>query len=193
MFESLGDRLQGVFKELRGEGHLTDYHLESALRQIRLSLLEADVALPVVRDFTARVKERAVGAKVTQQLSPAQEVTKIVRDELIALLGGATSDIAFQGTPAVILLAGLQGSGKTTSAAKLARHLKTRGRYPLVVAADLTRPAAVQQLVILGKQIGIPVFEPGSLKNPVEVAREGVREAKQTGRDTVIVDTAGRL
>lgn len=193
MFESLSDRLQGVFKELRGEGHLTDYHLDSALRQIRLSLLEADVALPVVRQFTARVKERAVGAQVTQQLSPAQEVTRIVRDELIALLGGPMADVSLEGRPTVILLAGLQGSGKTTSAAKLARHLKTRGRYPLVVAADLTRPAAVQQLVALGKQIGIPVYEPGSRTDPVEVAREGVREAKQTGRDTVIVDTAGRL
>jgi len=193
MFESLGDRLNGVFKELRGEGHLTDYHLETAFRQIRLALLEADVALPVVRDFTARVKEKAIGAKVTQQLSPAQEVTRIVRDELIALLGGTTSELALSKTPAVILLAGLQGSGKTTSAAKLALHLKGRGRYPLVVAADLTRPAAVQQLVTLGKQIGIPVYEPGDRKDAVEVAREGVREAKQTGRDTVIVDTAGRL
>jgi signal recognition particle subunit SRP54 len=193
MFESLGDRLAGVFKELRGEGHLTDFHLDTALRQIRLALLEADVALPVVRDFTARVKEKAVGAKVTQQLSPAQEVTRIVRDELIGLLGGATSDLALQKRPAVILLAGLQGSGKTTSAAKLALHLKGRGRYPLIVAADLTRPAAVQQLVTLGKQIGIPVYEPGGRRDAVEVAREGVREAKQTGRDTVIVDTAGRL
>jgi signal recognition particle subunit SRP54 len=193
MFESLGDRLAGVFKELRGEGHLTDFHLDTALRQIRLALLEADVALPVVRDFTARVKERAVGAKVTQQLSPAQEVTRIVRDELIALLGGATAELALQKRPAVILLAGLQGSGKTTSAAKLALHLKGRGRYPIVVAADLARPAAVQQLVTLGRQIGIPVYEPGARKDPVEVAREGVREARQTGRDTVIVDTAGRL
>jgi signal recognition particle subunit SRP54 len=193
MFESLGDRLAGVFKELRGEGHLTDFHLDTAFRQIRLALLEADVALPVVRDFTAKVKERAIGAKVTQQLSPAQEVTRIVRDELIALLGGATVELALQKRPAVILLAGLQGSGKTTSAAKLALHLKGRGRYPLVVAADLTRPAAVQQLVTLGRQIGIPVYEPGTRKDPVEVAREGVREARQTGRDTVIVDTAGRL
>jgi signal recognition particle subunit SRP54 len=193
VFESLGDRLQGVFKELRGEGHLTDYHLDSALREIRLSLLEADVALPVVREFTARVKERAVGAKVTQQLSPAQEVTRIVRDELIALLGGSLAELSLQKRPAVILLAGLQGSGKTTSAAKLALHLKARGRYPLIVAADLARPAAVQQLVVLGKQVGIPVHEPASLEDPVSVAREGVREARQTGRDTVLVDTAGRL
>jgi signal recognition particle subunit SRP54 len=193
VFESLGDRLNGVFKELRGEGHLTDYHLDSAFRQIRLALLEADVALPVVREFTARVKEKAIGARVTQQLSPAQEVTRIVRDELIGLLGGATAELSLQKRPAVILLAGLQGSGKTTSAAKLALHLKGRGRYPLVVAADLTRPAAVQQLVTLGRQIGIPVYEPGGRKDPVEVAREGLREARQTGRDIVIVDTAGRL
>jgi signal recognition particle subunit SRP54 len=193
VFESLGDRIQGVFKELRGEGHLTEYHLDQALRQIRLSLLEADVALPVVRQFTAKVKERAVGAKVTQQLSPAQEVTRIVRDELAALLGGEVCDLALQGKPAVIALVGLQGSGKTTSAGKLARLLKTRGRYPLVVAADLARPAAVEQLATLGRQIGVPVFEPGSRTDPVEVARAGVREAKQTGRDTVIVDTAGRL
>ncbi|HEY3204391.1 MAG TPA: signal recognition particle protein [Thermoanaerobaculia bacterium] len=193
VFESLGDRIQGVFKELRGEGHLTEFHLDSALRQIRLSLLEADVALPVVRQFTTRVKERAVGARVIQQLSPAQEVTRIVRDELIALLGGEAADIALAGKPAIIALVGLQGSGKTTSAAKLARHLKTRGRYPLVVAADLARPAAVEQLETLGRQIGVPVFGPGSRTDPVEVAREGVREAKQTGRDTVIVDTAGRL
>ena len=193
MFESLSDRMQGVFKELRGEGHLTDFHLDQALRQIRLSLLEADVALPVVKTFTEKVKERAVGAKVAQQLSPAQEVTRIVRDELRALLGGELADIALSGKPAVIALVGLQGSGKTTSAAKLARHLKTRGRYPLVVAADLARPAAVAQLVTLGKQIGVPVFEPGGLQDPVEVARAGVREARQTGRDTVIVDTAGRL
>ncbi len=193
MFESLSDRMQGVFKELRGEGHLTEFHLEQALREIRLCLLEADVALPVVKRFTEKVKERAVGAKVAQQLSPAQEVTRIVRDELRALLGGEAADVALTGKPAVIALVGLQGSGKTTSAAKLARHLKTRGRYPLIVAADLARPAAVAQLVTLGRQIGVPVFEPGARQDPVEVAREGVREARQTGRDTVIVDTAGRL
>ena len=193
MFEALGDRLAGVFKELRGEGHLTEYHLDSALRQIRLSLLEADVALPVVREFIARVKEKAVGAKVIQQLSPAQEVTRIVRDELTALLGGEKSDLALVGRPAVIEMVGLQGSGKTTSAAKLALHLKGRGRYPLLVAADLSRPAAVSQLKTLGRQIGVPVFDPGDRQDAVEVAREGLTEARLTGRDTVILDTAGRL
>ena len=193
MFESLGDRIQGVFKELRGEGHLTDFHIETAFREIRLSLLEADVALPVVKQFTEKIREKAVGAKVAQQLSPAQEITRIVRDELRALLGGENATLDLQGKPAVIALVGLQGSGKTTSAAKLACLLKTRGRYPLVVAADLARPAAVQQLVTLGRQIGVPVFEPGKRTDPVEVAREGLREARQTGRDTLIVDTAGRL
>jgi signal recognition particle subunit SRP54 len=193
MFEGLGDRIQGVFKELRGEGHLTEYHLESALRQIRLSLLEADVALPVVKDFTERVKEKAVGGKVLQKLSPAQEVTRIVRDELMALLGGEASPLDLSGRPAVLALVGLQGSGKTTSAAKLALHLKSRGRYPLLVAADLSRPAAVSQLRTLGRQVGIPVFSPENARDPVAVASEGVREAKLTGRDTVLVDTAGRL
>jgi len=193
VFEALSDRLAGVFKELRGEGHLTEYHLDTALRQIRLSLLEADVALPVVRQFTARVQEKAVGAKVLQHLSPAQEVTRIVRDELVALLGGRNADLDLSGAPAVIAMVGLQGSGKTTSAAKLALKLKSRGRYPLLVAADLTRPAAVSQLKTLGRQIGVPVFDPGERRDAVEVAREGVREAKLTGRDTVVVDTAGRL
>jgi signal recognition particle subunit SRP54 len=192
VFEGLGDRIQGVFKELRGEGQLTEYHLETALRQIRLSLLEADVALPVVRQFTARVKEKAVGKRVLQQLSPAQEVTRIVRDELVALLGGQKADLALDGRPAVIAMVGLQGSGRTTSAAKLALHLKSRGRYPLLVAADLSRPAAVSQLKTLGRQIGIPVYD-STATDPVAVARDGVAEAKLTGRDTVIVDTAGRL
>ena len=193
MFEGLGDRIQGVFKELRGEGHLTDFHLESAFREIRLSLLEADVALPVVKQFTEKVREKAVGLKVMQKLSPAQEVTRIVRDELVALLGGEKKDVDLSGRPAVIAMVGLQGSGKTTSTAKLALHLKSRGRYPLLVGADLSRPAAVSQLRTLGKQIGVPVFSPEGAKDPVEVAREGVKEAKLTGRDTVLVDTAGRL
>jgi len=193
VFESLGDRIQGVFKELKGEGHLTEYHLDSALRQIRLSLLEADVALAVVRGFTERVREKAVGAKVMQQLSPAQEVTRIVRDELVALLGGQKEDLLLEGRPAIIEMVGLQGSGKTTSAGKLALYLKGRGRYPLLVAADLSRPAAVSQLKTLGRQIGVPVFEPGEGRDAVAVALEGVTEARLTGRDTVILDTAGRL
>jgi signal recognition particle subunit SRP54 len=193
MFEGLGDRLQGVFKELRGEGHLTEYHLDTALRQIRLSLLEADVALPVVRQFTARVKERAVGAKVLQQLSPAQEVTRIVRDELTALLGGRQSALDLSGRPAVLAIVGLQGSGKTTSAAKLALHLKGRGRYPLLVAADLTRPAAVSQLKTPGQTDRRSRVRP---RRPNRSGRGGARGARRGEVDRTghrLVDTAGRL
>ena len=194
MFEGLGDRLQRVFKELRGEGTLTDFHLETALREIRLSLLEADVSLPAVKEFLARVKQEAEGSKVATALSPAQEVTRIVRDELTRLLGGAVAELDYRARPLKILLAGLQGSGKTTTAAKLARFLKeTRGRHPLLVPCDLARPAAVAQLQTLGKKIGVPVFDPGRRKDPVEVARDAAREAALTGRDAVLFDTAGRL
>ena len=194
MFEGLGDRLQRVFKELRGEGTLTEFHLDSALREIRLSLLEADVSLPVVKAFLASVREQAVGEKVTTALSPAQEVIRIVRDQLVALLGGARADLDFRARPLVILLVGLQGSGKTTTAAKLARLLKeTRGRHPLLVACDLARPAAIAQLKTLGARIGVPVFDPGGRTDPVAVARDASEEARLTGRDTVIYDTAGRL
>jgi signal recognition particle subunit SRP54 len=194
MFEGLGDRLQRVFKDLRGEGTLTDFHLESALREIRLSLLEADVSLPVVKSFLEKVKSRATGQKVTTALSPAQEVTRIVRDELVVLLGGERSDLDSRRRPLSVLLVGLQGSGKTTSAAKLARLLQeTRGRYPVLVPCDLARPAAVDQLKTLGKKIGVPVFEPADRRDPVEVARDAGREASLTGRDVILYDTAGRL
>ena len=194
MFEGLGDRLQRVFKDLRGEGALNEFHLENALREIRLSLLEADVSLPVVKGFLAAVKDQALGQKVATALSPAQEVTRIVRDQLVALLGGARADIDSKSRPLSILLVGLQGSGKTTTAAKLARLLKeTRKRYPLLVPCDLARPAAVDQLQSLGKKIGIPVFDPAGRKDPVAVARDAASEASLTGRDAVIYDTAGRL
>ena len=194
MFEGLGDRLQRVFKDLRGEGTLNDFHLETALREIRLSLLEADVSLPVVKSFLANIKEEAAGQKVTTALSPAQEVTRIVRDQLVALLGGAQSDLDSKARPLSILLVGLQGSGKTTTAAKLARLLKeNRARYPLLVPCDLARPAAVSQLQTLGKKIGVPVFDPAGRGDPVLVAKDAAREASLTGRDVVLYDTAGRL
>ncbi len=194
MFEGLGDRLQRVFKDLRGEGTLNDFHLETALREIRLSLLEADVSLPVVKSFLANVKEEAVGQKVTTALSPAQEVTRIVRDQLVVLLGGVQADLDSKARPLSILLVGLQGSGKTTTAAKLARLLKeNRTRYPLLVPCDLARPAAVSQLQTLGKKIGVPVFDPAGRGDPVLVATDAAREAALTGRDVVLYDTAGRL
>ena len=194
MFEGLGDRLQRVFKELRGEGTLTEFHLETALREIRLSLLEADVSLSVAKSFLTKVKEQAVGEKVATALSPAQEVLRIVRDQLVALLGGERADLDMRSRPLVIVLVGLQGSGKTTTAAKLARLLKeTRGRHPLLVPCDLARPAAVAQLVTLGRKIGVPVFDPAGRRDPVDVARAAAEEARLTGRDAVIYDTAGRL
>jgi signal recognition particle subunit SRP54 len=194
VFEGLGDRLQRVFKDLRGEGALNEFHLETALREIRLSLLEADVSLPVVKGFLAAIKEKAVGQKVTTALSPAQEITRIVRDQLVALLGGAQADLDMKSRPLSILLVGLQGSGKTTTAAKLARFLKeSRKRYPLLVPCDLARPAAVAQLKTLGKKIGIPVFDPADRRDPVVVARDAANEAALTGRDVVLYDTAGRL
>ncbi len=194
MFEGLGDRLQRVFKELRGEGTLTEFHLETALREIRLSLLEADVSLPVAKSFLAKVKEQAIGDRVATALSPAQEVLRIVRDQLVALLGGERADLDVRSRPLVIVLVGLQGSGKTTTAAKLGRLLKeTRGRHPLLVPCDLARPAAVAQLVTLGRKIGVPVFDPAGRRDPVDVARAAAEEARLTGRDAVIYDTAGRL
>ena len=194
MFEGLGDRLQRVFKELRGEGTLTEFHLESALREIRLSLLEADVSLPVVKSFLAKVKDQAVGEKVATALSPAQEVLRIVRDQLVTLLGGARADLDLRARPVSIVLVGLQGSGKTTTAAKLARLLKeTRSRHPLLVPCDLARPAAVAQLATLGKKIGVPVFDVAGRRDPVDVARAAAAEARLTGRDAVLYDTAGRL
>lgn len=194
MFEGLGDRLQRVFKDLRGEGTLTDFHLDTALREIRLSLLEADVSLPVVKSFLSGVKEAAEGSQVATALSPAQEVTRIVRDRLTALLGGEEAQLDISRSPAHIMLVGLQGSGKTTTAAKLARLLqKTRGRHVLLAPCDLARPAAVAQLQTLGRALGVPVFDPAGRTDAVEVARAAAREALLTGRDTVIFDTAGRL
>jgi signal recognition particle subunit SRP54 len=193
MFEELSQKLEAALKALRGEGRITELNIAEAMRQVRRALLEADVHYEVARDFTERVKERALGQRVFAQVSPGQQLIKIVYDELVALLGGEHEDIRFSPhPPTVILLAGLQGSGKTTFAAKLAAYLKRRGRAPLLVAADVYRPAAAEQLTRLGGQIGVPVFripEPEA----VRAAQEGVREARRTARDVVIIDTAGRL
>ena len=192
MFESLTDRFEGILTRLRGRGRLSEADVDEVLREIRTALLEADVEIGVVRKFTTAVRERCVGLELSQSLSPGQQVIKIVNEELVAILGGETLQIRYASRPpTVILLAGLQGSGKTTASAKLARWFKQQGRNPLLVGADLQRPAAVEQLRVLGEQAGITVFsEPTA---PVEVARAGLEEARRLGRDVLIVDTAGRL
>ncbi|GAB3085627.1 signal recognition particle protein [Corynebacterium aquatimens] len=208
MFESLSDRLQTALKGLRGKGKLTEEDINATAREIRIALLEADVSLTVVRAFIKRVKERALGADVSEALNPAQQVIKIVDEELTAILGGETRRLNLaKNPPTVIMLAGLQGAGKTTLAGKLALHLSKQGHTPLLVACDLQRPGAVQQLEIVGKRAGVPTFAPDpgtsldshdhdmgtSHGDPVEVARAGIEEAKHTKADVVIIDTAGRL
>ncbi|GAA2092631.1 signal recognition particle protein [Actinomadura alba] len=197
MFETLSDRLTSVFTSLRSKGKLTEADINATAREIRVALLEADVALPVVKDFIARIKERATGAEVAQALNPAQQVVKIVNEELIEILGGETRRIRFAKTaPTVIMLAGLQGAGKTTLAGKLARWLKAEGHAPLLVAADLQRPNAVQQIQVLGERAGVAVFapEPGNgVGDPVQVARRSIDHARHAQHDIVLIDTAGRL
>ena len=192
MFDSLSSRLEGVIKKIRGKGRLTDDDVDEVLKEIRTALLEADVNVGVVRNVTGRIREQAVGARLSQALDPSQQIIKIVSNELTAMLGGETLKITYASRPpTVVLMAGLQGSGKTTNSAKLARWFKSQGRQPLMVGADLQRPAAVEQLRTLGRQIDVPVFsEPG---DPVSTARRGLEEARRLGRDVLIVDTAGRL
>jgi signal recognition particle subunit SRP54 len=192
MFESLSDRFDGIFTRLRSRGRLNEADVEEVLREIRVALLEADVNFVVVREMVKRIKERTVGIEQSLALSPAQQVIKIVHEELINILGGETLKLTFAPKPpTVILLAGLQGSGKTTTAGKLARWFRQQGRNPLLVGADLQRPAAVEQLRVLAGQAGVPMFsEPG---DPVDVAQKGLEEATRLGKDVLIVDTAGRL
>ena len=192
MFDSLSSRLEGVIKKIRGKGRLTEADVDEVMREIRTALLEADVNVGVVRNVVARIREQAIGVAVSQALDPSQQVVKIVNAELTAMLGGETLKITYASRPpTVVLMAGLQGSGKTTNSAKLARWFKSQGRQPLLVGADLQRPAAVEQLRTLGRQIDVPVFsEPG---DPVSTASRGLAEARRLGRDVLIVDTAGRL
>jgi signal recognition particle subunit SRP54 len=194
MFETLTDRLQGVFKDLRGKGRLTEQDVDEALREVRLALLEADVNYRVARDFVRRVRERAVGAEVTESLTPAQQVLRIVDEELVATLGSEPGRIDWTGTaPAPVMLVGLNGSGKTTSAAKLALMLRKQGQRPLLVACDTYRPAAVAQLVTLGKQIGTEVYEEGTRASPVDIAKRSLQYGRDHGYTVNIIDTAGRL
>jgi len=192
MFDSLSTRLEGVIKKIRGKGRLTEADVDEVLREIRTALLEADVNVGVVRNVVARIREQTIGVAVSQALDPSQQVVKIVNQELTAMLGGETLKITYASRPpTVVLMAGLQGSGKTTNSAKLARWFKSQGRQPLLVGADLQRPAAVEQLRTLGRQIDVPVFsEPG---DPVTTATRGLAEARRLGKDVLIVDTAGRL
>ncbi|HEX6843892.1 MAG TPA: signal recognition particle protein [Actinomycetota bacterium] len=192
MFDTLTDSLDGVFKKLRQRGKLHPKQVDNALGDIRTALLEADVAVEVADDLLARVRDRALSEEVMKSLTPAQQVVKVMNEELTVTLGGEHRPFALTGAPpVVILMAGVQGSGKTTACAKLAKHLKTKGKRPLLVAADLERPAAVEQLRTLGREIGIPVWSEG--RDPVKLAKNGVKEAQRTNADVVIVDTAGRL
>ena len=193
MFEALTDRLQGVFKDLRGKGKLSEQDVDEALREVRLALLEADVNFKVARDFVRRVRERALSAEVSESLTPAQQVLRIVDEELVATLGGEPGRIDWTGrTPAPVMLVGLNGAGKTTSAAKLALTLRRLGQRPLLVACDTQRPAAVTQLVTLGKQIGNEVYEEGTRAAPVEIAKRSSQYARDHGYTITIIDTAGR-
>jgi len=197
VFDTLSDRLTSVLQNLRGKGRLTDADIDSTAREIRIALLEADVALPVVKTFIAQIKERSKGAEVSGALNPAQQVVKIVNEELVGILGGETRRLRFaKQPPTVIMLAGLQGSGKTTLAGKLAMWLRKQNHAPMLVACDLQRPNAVTQLQVVGERAGVPVYapEPGNgVGNPVDVARRAIDEAKRAQHDIVIVDTAGRL
>ena len=192
-FEGLSDRLEGAFKRLKSKGSLNEQDVREAMREVRLALLEADVSYKVAKDFTAKVTERAIGAQVMSSLTPAQMVIKIVNEELTELMGGTQTRLAeAQHPPTIIMMVGLQGSGKTTHCAKIALKLKNEGHRPLLVACDVYRPAAIKQLQVVGEKAGVPVFEEGQ-GDPVEIAQHGIRLAKDQGYDYVFIDTAGRL
>jgi signal recognition particle subunit SRP54 len=193
MFQNLSQRLQSTFDRLGKGGKVTEADVDNAMREVRLALLEADVALPVVKDFVKRVKERAVGAEVHKSLKPGQQVVKIVHEELIQTLGEPGRLNFYGNKPHVIMLVGLQGSGKTTTSAKLAVHLRREGRQPMLVACDVYRPAAVDQIVTLGKQVNVPVYQEGTSARPPDIAVRGVEAAKAANAAVVIIDTAGRL
>ncbi|MBD8387507.1 signal recognition particle protein [Dysgonomonas sp. BGC7] len=194
MFESLSNRLERSFKILKGEGKITEINVAETLKDVRRALLDADVNYKTAKQFTETVKEKALGQNVLTAVKPEQLMVKIVHDELAALMGGTASDINLKGSPAIILMSGLQGSGKTTFSGKLAKMLKSKkGKNPLLVAADVYRPAAIEQLKILGTQIEVPVYFEEDNKNPVQIAQNAIKQAKQNGHDLVIIDTAGRL
>ena len=194
MFESLSDRLEKSFKLLKGQGRISEINIAETLKEVRRALLDADVNFKIAKQFTDMVKTKAIGQEVIKSVNPSQMMIKIVHDELVELMGVDKTDINIKVNPSVILIAGLQGSGKTTFSGKLAKWAQSKkGRNPMLVAGDIYRPAAIEQLKVLGTQIGIPVYTEEDNKNPVQIARNAVREAKLNGRDVVIIDTAGRL
>ncbi len=194
MFESLSERLESAFKQLKGEGRISEINVATTVKEIRRALVDADVNYKIAKEFTDKVKDKAMGEKVLTAISPGQLMVKIVKDELVELMGATESELDLKGNPTVILIAGLQGSGKTTFSGKLANFLKTKkGKKPLLVAADIYRPAAIDQLKVLGGQIGVEVYSEPENKNAVQIAENAVKEAKANGYNVVIVDTAGRL
>ena len=193
MFDNLSSRLDRAFKTLKGHSKLTELNIAETVKEIRRALIDADVSYKIAKDFTARVKDKAIGENVLTSVSPGQLMTKIVNDELKDLLGGETKPLELTGSPSIILIAGLQGSGKTTFSGKLAMHLKSKGRNPLLVACDVYRPAAINQIKVLGEQVGVNVFAQEEVKNPVQIAKEAIAHAKANSHNVVIIDTAGRL
>ena len=194
MFENLQERLEGAFKTLKGQGKITEINVAETIKEIRRALVDADVNYKIAKEFTDRVKEKALGEKVITSISPGQLMVKIVQDELTELMGGTESQFNITGNPAIILVAGLQGSGKTTFSGKLANYLKTKkGKSPLLVAGDIYRPAAIDQLEVLGKQIGVDVFSERENKDAVAIAQNAIKEAKAKNKNVIIIDTAGRL
>ncbi len=193
MFESLSERLEGAFKNLKGEAKITELNIAATLKEIRRALVDADVNFKIAKEFTDKVKDIALGSKVINAISPGQLMTKIVKDELAELMGGTESTFNITGNPAVILIAGLQGSGKTTFSGKLAKYLKGKGKSPLLVACDIYRPAAIDQLMVLGEQVGVDVYSERENKNAVDIALNAIKEAKAKNKNVVIIDTAGRL
>src|SRR6202008_319374 len=194
MFESLSDRLEGAFKNIKGQGKITELNIANTVKDIRRALVDADVNYKIAKEFTDTIKEKAVGEKVLTAVSPGQLMVKIVQDQLTELMGGSESEFVLTGNPAIILIAGLQGSGKTTFSGKLANYLKTKkGLSPMLVAADIYRPAAIDQLKVLGEQINVDVYSEPETKDAVVIAENAIKEAKSKNKNVVIIDTAGRL
>ncbi len=194
MFESLSEKLDTAFKNLKGQGRITELNIASTLKEIRRALVDADVNFKIAKEFTDKIKEQAIGEKVLNAISPGQLMVKIVKDELATLMGGTESDLDLKGAPTIILVAGLQGSGKTTFSGKLANYLKTKkGKSPLLVAGDIYRPAAIDQLKILGEQINVEVYAEPENKNAVDIVKNALAEAKRKNKNVIIIDTAGRL